>query len=82
MAKVIILKKTGEKVVKPIKQSVMAAWMILIGLSLPKDTSEQVIDTNDFSNKWRNPMQDWAVFTDMEDKNIIFNKRYIAWIEE
>ena len=87
MANIIILKKSGEEISIPIKEKIIEAWMILCGLKFDDAISEQTTEVQDpisenYKGIRRNPVQDWAVFTDLKDKKLVINKRYVAFIRE
>ena len=83
MGRIKILKKTGEELTINIKEDTMDVWAILVGLKYNENITEQDVDIiKSCDSRGRNPMNDWAIFTDMNNHNLIINKRYIAWIEE
>lgn len=85
MANIIVLKKNGEIKTHPIKEDILRIWEILMGLGFPDGASEQIdieLQRMANSNFRRNNYNDWAVFTKIDGKKLVINKRFIAWVEE
>jgi hypothetical protein len=81
MAKIHILKRKGDEIIHEVKEDAITCWMVLVGLKLP-EVDDNKFDENFISSGRHTPIQDWGVFNTVEDKLLIINKRYIAFIEE
>lgn len=85
MANIAIFKKDGNIITHKVKEDILKIWEILMGLQLPDGESEQIdieLERIARSGFRRNNFNDWAVFTRLDGKKLVINKRFIVWVEE